>query len=145
EAAKTGRKPVDSHVWISVIFNSAKAGTQQLNAAPRLRAVSPVLMDREPKKKIGTVWTTVSLDEKGAPQKFAIEEAALEEYRPDLERTLKAWKFAPAREGGAPVPSEMRVAFLIVAMPSAADLAAALPPRIIRTIKPAYPFEMRRN
>jgi TonB family protein len=143
--AQTDGKPVASTAWLVVIFNAANASLKKPEARPRLLAVAPAVLSRPLPKNPGPIWANVSLDEKGGPQKFSLEDAANEEFREDLDEALKAWKFAPARKGGIAVAAETRVAFFVIAPTGRPAVARTTPPKPIRQVAPVYPPAMQRS
>lgn len=143
--AQTEKRPVASNAWLTVIFNAANTAPKKPDAQPRLLAVAPAVLARELRRNPGPIWINLSLDEKGMPQKFVLEDAIFEEFRPNLEEALKEWKFAPARKAGVAVAAEVRVALFVVAPTAPSAVARGTPPKPIRQNPPVYPPAMRRS
>ncbi len=147
--AKQAGTAVEAPAWHAVIFNPDSASERGRNVRPRLLAVAPVFVDRAdlegvmPKTAMFlTVWSSVKLDAKGEVVEFTIKDGAFEKFRPQIELALKRWRFAPAREKGEPVPSELPVAFALSRKPGKkAPLEAKydVPPKIINEVRPFIP------
>ena len=137
--------PVNTYTRCAMIFNPASAAEGKPDATPRVLAVRPVI-DVSRKTKSGqpsalpeVVWATVMLDATGEP-------TGLKDAPPALaglcEKSLRRWRFAPARHAGQPVAGELRVPFIVVS----AELTISgqvTPPRAISQPVPVYPMAMR--
>lgn len=137
-AAERAGKPVPSQFWLPVIFNPAAASPGIPDATPRLLAVFPVIVEKEPPGGAAPVWATVKLDAAGVPIGVDLESPADAALRPDVEVALKHWRFAPARKAGSPVEASLRVAFLCYP-PIPPVPENRTPPRVLSQEKPVYP------
>ena len=143
-------KPVEGLWWYAVIFNPASASTKRADAAPRLSYVEPVFVAKKHIPK-GTkipliVWGTVSLDEKGVPQKTTLDDAANESFSEEIGRAVERWRFSPARKDKIAVAGELHVPFFIVPPYSAAKQPQNFVPAKITHKEPAvYPQAMKRS
>jgi TonB family protein len=150
---KPGRRagrPVNTFTRELVIFNPASASPQLATATPRLLAAELV---RDPTRHAGkkegwvppeVVWATVSLDAAGGA--IGVKEAptGMGEL---LEKAVRTWRFAPARQAGVAVAADFRVPFIIVGAGQRESLGtgAMTPPRVKRQTRPEYPVELRRS
>ncbi len=135
---RRGGQPVVSLVQQAVIFNPASAAVGKPDATPRLLDVCLVEIKVEraamPTTSRKIVWCRLSLDATG---KVTAVQDAPGDYADVIERAVQRWKFAPARQGGQPVPAEIRVPCILEW--ERVDKAYDTPPRIIRRVEPEYP------
>jgi TonB family protein len=152
-ATKDG-SPVGAVIWHSVIFNPKKASLKGDDAEPRLLAVAPALVPKEKLTKVPgvmeswlSVWAKVKIDAAGVPTVTGFDNPAHEDFREAIERTLPAWKFAPARKGGIAVESEIPVAFVVMRTPKWNPVGprADKPPEAISRARPNFPVSLRRS
>ena len=153
-ATKAG-KAVNARVWYAIIFNPASAQVHSADAAPRLLAVAPVYVSKTQLTDVPgvtddqvLVWAKVKLDESGAVQGLAFENAAHEVFRGAIKTTLaKAWRFAPAKAGGQAVAAEAGVAFAVMRAPdlNVHESSSDVMPKVLKAKKPEYPYSLRRS
>ena len=143
-ATRNGR-PIDTLVWVPIIFNPRSAGTKSPEATPRLLSVTPVLSGARTATPDGivVVHMKVILDAAGA----ITQAMPLETVRPALleaiDDGLKAWRFAPARHNGQPVAAELMVP--VICQPLLrAPAENLMPPKALSQSRPEYPIAMRR-
>ena len=150
---KPGRRagrPVNTFTRELVVFNPASASSKLATATPRLLAAELVKdPTRHAGKKEGwvppeVVWATVSLDAAGGATGVKGAPAGLTEL---LEKAVRTWRFAPARQAGVAVAADLRVPFIIVGAGQRDPMGTGVmtPPRVRRQTKPEYPIEMRRS
>jgi TonB family protein len=147
--------PVDAPAWHAVIFNPDSASERGRNVRPRLLAVAPVFAERAdlegvvPKTEVFlTVWGSVKIGAQGELVEFTIKDSALEKFRPQIEQALTRWRFAPAREKGAPVISELPVAFALARKPgknAPREPQFDTPPKAIKQTRPVFPSKLKRS
>jgi len=140
---KRAGKGVNTDTTFAVIFNPASAAEKGPDATPRLLEVTATQV-RAPKAKEAvpdrvefaevTVDATGKVTEvKGAPA--------------DLERACaiaaSAWRFAPARKGGAAVAATVRMPFVVVTAGGSEKGGPRTTGRVLHQERPIYPFEMR--
>jgi TonB family protein len=145
--ARRGGQAVQSWFWIPIIFNPSAAAPDHPDATPRLLAVTPVVVPRAMMRKLqdnATAWGMVSLDAAGVPQEVVLEPGTPDGLLAYVEAALRQWRFAPARNGGQAVATELRVAFLFYP-PMAPVPTKQTPPRVIRRsqVPPIYPAAMK--
>jgi TonB family protein len=140
-------KPVNSLIHFSIVFNPASAGAAGPDAIPRLLDAQAVVDPRRAPMEGGApaeqevVWAFVSLDEKGTPTAVT---GAPEKVAGLIEKSVKTWRFEPARRAGIAVAQDVRVPFILVS-PVNHFGKNAMPPRVIRQVSPVYPASMRRS
>ena len=137
--------PVNTYTRCAVIFNPASAAEGRPDATPRVLAVRPVI-DVSRKTKAGqpsappeVVWATVALDATGEPTGLKDAPSTLASL---CEKSLRRWRFAPARHAGQPVAGELRVPFVVVSEELTIS-GRVTPPRAIAQPAPVYPMAMR--
>jgi TonB family protein len=142
-------KGVYTDTVVAFIFNPASAAENQRDATPRLLEVAVVNLPA-PKGSKPTddfpdqvVFADVSVDATGAI-------TAVKNGPPALARRLaiaaKNWRFAPARGGGQPVASEVRVPFVIIMGGASARQTGKLVQPIVKfQTRPVYPWAMQAN
>ncbi len=138
--AKRGGEPVNSQVWMSVIFNPKTATANGPDATPRLLAVAPVFtLGEQPP----VVSMKINLDATGA----IVAAEPVEKVKPPvlaaIRDALKKWRFTPARQGGQPVAAGMVVPVLCQ-QPMMANAGKDIPPKVISQERPKYPYAMAR-
>jgi TonB family protein len=153
-AVKEGA-PVDAPVWHAVIFNPDSASVRGRNVRPRLLAVAPVFAERAdlegvvPRTEVFfTVWGSLKIGTQGEVLEFAIKDRALEKFRPQIQQALTRWRFAPAREKGEPVVSELPVAFALARKPgknAPRESQFDTPPKAIKRVAPDFPIRLRHS
>ena len=89
-------------------------------------------------------WGSVSLDAAGVPRKVAMEPEFPDRLLPYVEAALKQWRFSPARQGGQPIPADLRVAFHFFS-PMAPIPTKIMPPRVLKQVPPQYPRGLAKN
>jgi TonB family protein len=138
--AKRGDQAVNAEVWAAVIFNPKSATAKGADATPRLLAVTPAVAKiSEPI----VVRMRLSLDAAGAITQATPEAAADERALSAIQAALKNWRFAPTRQNGQPVASEVVIAALCKP-PEVATQAKLVPPVPKFQKRPEYPVAMRR-
>jgi TonB family protein len=138
--AKRGGQPVNTQIWLSVIFNPKSANAKDPDATPRLLAVAPVVIS---KGRASIVSMKLSLDATGA----IVTAEPVGQVNPPILATirdsLQKWRFAPARQGGQPVAAELVLPVRCQpTMP--ADVGRNVPPKAIFQAPPLYPYAMAR-
>ena len=143
--AQHGGQPVAARIWVPVIFNPKSAPAKGGEAAPRLLAVTPVVT----KEKIDVapgqpplVRMKLSLDATGAITAAEPEGPVKPAVLAAIRAALPAWKFAPARTGGQPVPAEIVVP-VVCQRPMSTDAARQTPPKAIKQVAPEFPVALR--
>jgi len=135
--------PLQSYVWIPVIFNPASASIGNADATPRLLAVSPIIV-RLRHLETAVVHVRVSLDSLGnVLQVTQPTPAAYKVYLPYIERNLHRWKFAPARKQGHSAPAEIDLPVLL--QPLSAGAYFDHLPKVLRFGAVKYPESMARS
>ncbi len=152
--AQAGGKPVAARSLVAVIFNPAAASPKTADAAPRLLAVTPVFIGkgafdalRKAKKKL-FVNLTLTLDATGAPlsHEIAPESSYAESFNAEIDAALARWKFAPARKGGQPVASSLKVpVWLTVESTLVQHPSTGSPPSVVHRDPPVYPRAMKKS
>lgn len=147
EPARRAGKPVNANVRMAIVFNPASANSKLADATPRLLdaavVVDPQLAgnDRSPIAEPAVVWVTAAIDAQGRLTE-------LREVAPDLQpllaRELRAWRFAPARHGGAPVAADLRLPVMIIPPPKMRS-KDFVPARPIHRVDPVYPSALLRS
>jgi len=114
--ARSGGQPVESFVWLPLIFNPAGAATEARDGIPRVLAAAPCLAPHGlfNELRLGEtakvpLWATARLDAAGALRSVALEAPADARLQPLVEATLRQWRFAPARTNGQPVGADHRL------------------------------------
>jgi TonB family protein len=153
--ATKGGSPVAAPVWHAVIFNPDSASVRGRNVRPRLLAVAPAFAEREdlegvvPRTEVFfTVWGSVKIGLQGEVLEFAIKDSAFEKFRPQIQQALTRWRFAPAREKGEPVVSELPVAFALARKPgknAPREVPYDTPPKALKRESPVFPFQLKRS
>ncbi len=143
-AAKRGGKRVAARVWIPVIFNPKSAAAAGPDATPRMLAAAPALtlLKPAPSDEPQVVRMKLALDATGAITAATPIGKATGNLLKAVEEALKEWKFAPARQGGSPVATEIVVPVLCHGMRR--DISNSVPARTLETVRPEYPIAMRR-
>jgi TonB family protein len=152
--AQSGGKPVAARSLIAVIFNPAAASPKAADAAPRLLAVTPVFIGQEAfdalrkaRKKL-FVNLTLALDATGTPlsHEIAPESSHAEPFKAEIDAALARWKFAPARKGGQPVASSLKVpVWLTVEDAVVRPPSTGTPPSVVHRDPPIYPRAMKKS
>jgi TonB family protein len=149
-AFQPGRRagqPINTFTRFVVIFNPASAGLEKADATPRLLraevvedpALSPRAGEKAPAPAV--VWATVALDASG--RATAVKDASAE-LSPLLEKSLPAWRFAPARRQGLAVAAAVRVPFILVA-PGNTRVGDYTPAQATNQVTPDYPDALRKS
>lgn len=138
-------KPVNSRVWVPVVFNPKSAALKGADATPRLLAVAPVITTQRPTPAglPPTVRMKLSLDATGAITQAVPEGTVKPETLDAIDAGLKNWRFAPARQNGQPVAADLVVSVLCQP-PIKAAATDHVPPKVISRKVPEYPVAMRR-
>jgi TonB family protein len=140
-------KPVDASVTYAVIFNPKSASSKSNDAKARLLDVRPVVLPKEltdGKRAEVVLWASVSLDANGKITKTTFESEPAADVLQEIEKALQHWKFAPARQNGSPVASELRVPILLhEAIDLRSPVLSGTPPKVVRPVPPVYPMSMR--
>jgi TonB family protein len=143
--AMRNSRPIDTRIWVPIIFNPKTAGLKGPDATPRLLAVTPILSGARTTAPGGNtvVHMKVALDAAGT----ITQAVPLETIRPALleaiDDGLKNWRFAPARQKGQPIPAELMVA--VICQPLVrAPMDNLVPPKAVSQGRPDYPIAMRR-
>ncbi|MDP3070650.1 MAG: TonB family protein [Opitutaceae bacterium] len=142
------KRGVNTATSFAVIFNPASAADKIPDATPRLTEVAVARVPGLKNRKTTDVFpdivvsADVTVDETG--RIAAVRGVAPELQRP-IEIAASAWRFAPARRGGAAVAAELRTAFVVVTGSEEVGVGAGtkMPPRAITQARPVYPREMR--
>ena len=122
--AKKKGKPVNSLLWTSVIYNPASASKKSVDATPRLLSIALIPVTKKQydafPKGSRFVRGSIEIDTTGAAKNLKLESGAsfAQNVRPDIERSLAKWKFAPARKDGKPVSATLTLGFLVTLSPS---------------------------
>ncbi len=142
--AKRAGQPIDTVVWISVIFNPLSAAIKAPEATPRLLEVWPVLLQTHDLKDqpSAVVPMSLSLDETGAIVSATSEAKIPEDVGQAVAESLKHWKFAPARKAGKAVSAELVVPVVCLQSKPTAT-GKAVPPKPLKRAEPVYPYAMR--
>ena len=146
-AGRRDGKTVNTAVTFAFIFNPATAAEKIPDATPRLLEVALVWV-KAPKgaKPLEVfpdrvVFADVSVDKTGAVTAVKNMPDGLEE---PCAIAAKNWRFAPARQGGAPVVAEVRVPFIIITESQNEAIGqVGVPPRVTFQARPVYPIAMR--
>ena len=147
-AQKNG-KPIASQSWLGVIYNPAGASENAPDATPRLLKVAPVFVTLKQWLAFPAgprvVRGSIEIDTAGAAKNLKLESNAsyAKAVRPAIERGLAQWQFAPARKGGQPVASSLRLGFVLRVAPNPKDGNKI--PEVIKQPRPIYPAVMRSN
>lgn len=138
---KSAGQTVNGAVWMAAIFNPKSSGPKPADATPRLLAVRPALLARPPNP--AAVPTKITLDETGAVTDASPEINVKPAVRHAIEEAVQAWRFAPARQGGHAVATE--IVLPVLCLPLATPEAGPhVPPKPVKRSPPVYPFTMRR-
>jgi TonB family protein len=133
-------KPVPSFAWFALIFNPSSSNRTLPDATPQLLTVAPAIVSAELLGKsnwIEQVWTTLTIDASGNPQKIVFDQREMEKFRAPVEQTVKSWKFAPALCAGQPTVAEVH-------LPVFMQLATAyVVPKVIFQPAPIYPRALK--
>jgi len=111
--------PVKSVSWISVIYNPASASEKNADATPRILKVVPILVTRKQmnvsNKSSLFVRGSIEIDTAGTAKNLRLEKNVPVEQalRPDIERSLAQWQFAPARKHGQPIDAKLTLTFVL--------------------------------
>lgn len=153
--APKGDAPKESWFWLTRIFNPKTASDKNADSVPRLLEVFPVIVPEDADKILqnrNVVWAHIGVSEKGRITEVNLE-AAYEfasPYFPQITQALKQWKFAPAKNGGAPVASQVVMPLCFITQHTL-DLAVHKPsanrqnPRPLGTpAAPEYPLSLKR-
>lgn len=137
-----------------LIFNPASSSRKLETSTPRAvtvrSAIFPADMIAELKKKSEPLiklpegmFTTVSIDETGAVTK--VDPVALTEPRltEAIVHAAKQWRFEPAKSGGSPIATTIRIPILFTWPDLFKDTDLTKHPRAIRQQKPVYPYSER--
>jgi len=138
--AKRGGQPVDTQIWLSVIFNPKSASAKDPDATPRLLAVAPVFI---PNGRPSVVSMKLNLDAAGAVVTAEPVGAVKPPVLTAIRDSLQKWRFAPARQGGQAVAAEL-VLSVRCQPPMPADVSRNVPPKAIFQAAPLYPYAMAR-
>ena len=146
--AKRNGKPVAGQVWASIIFNPKSAALKGPDATPRLLAVT-LVHTRDRSSKGPKVRMHLNVDETGAVTAVTPDAGVQLEERllSDINENVRAWRFAPARKEGKPIPAEVVMTVLCQPLTTATAAAAAqsyVPAKAITRVIPEYPPFMRR-
>lgn len=140
-------KAVISSIRLAVLFNPANAAPAapdrpaRLLDAAYLNRLAPKDTPKETSIADEVIMADVTINEAG--QATAITQAPAELTRPLL-ATARRWRFEPARENGQPVPSILRVPFVVVTHSrDGVDGKKRTPPRVLTQSEPVYPLLMR--
>ncbi|MBL9213032.1 MAG: TonB family protein [Opitutaceae bacterium] len=139
-------KAVNSAFIFGVLFNPASADEKSPDATPRLLEASLVRLPRPPRVPATTVIRDVHataeivVSEQGTVSRIVDVPAAI---RDETVIALKNWRFAPARQGGQPVASTLRVPLIVVTAGGEPEGKVTQPPRATFQARPIYPREMR--
>lgn len=139
--AKRNGTPVNTTVWLSVIFNPKSAATNAPDRSPRLLSVTPVFTPGKPTpgNLPPVAEMKLSLDDTGAL--LSAEPVAKIEGPKTLaaiQDALKNWRFAPALREGKPVAAEITVPVLCQ-QPPRGDASKQIPAKVIHREPPIYP------
>ena len=140
-------KAVISSIRLAVLFNPANAAPSAPDRPARLLDVAylhrlaPKDTPKESSLPDEVIMADVTINEAG--QVTAVTQAPAELTRPLL-ATTRRWRFEPARENGQPVPSILRVPFIVVTHSrDGSDGKKRTPPRVLTQSEPVYPLLMR--
>lgn len=151
--AQVQDRATDAYVWLPLIFNPAAAAVGPRDAIPRVLAAAPFLAPAElfAELKLGDtskapLAATLEIGADGTLLKFVLDHADAR-LQPLVERTLRQWRFAPARRDGQPTAASFRVpvSFFserVLQRPGAADMVPDVRPKAVRTAPPKYPPEL---
>lgn len=151
-ALKNGA-PVKSFSWIGVIYNPPSASKDNVNATPRILKVAPILYKR---KQLAGFYeislffpVTIKIDAAGIAKnlKFKTNTTFTRAMRPNIERSLTQWQFAPARKNGQPVDATLTFILRLDQDPidaeqeqkRQADETPLKMPELIERVNPIYP------
>lgn len=131
-------KAVLTKTQTAIIFNPASAAVKGTEATPRLLQADVVVDSRASGAAGQVIWARVNVDEQGEVTRVTEVSAELADV---LSAGVRSWRFAPARRGGEPVASEVRVPFLVV---SGKGMMAneVIPPKAIKQVDPVYPANL---
>jgi len=144
---KLNGKPYPSLSWGGIIFNPQTAAANNPNATIRLLKVAPIMVK-------GNLWDalpadnktlagTLEIDAKGLLQKFTLDsqEPYAHAIKPDIEKSLSQWAFAPARANKQPISSTLKIKFAIQPYPDATHQISPniIVPVAINKVPPKFP------
>ena len=145
-AGKREGKAVNSAFTFGVLFNPASADEKLPDATPRLLDASLVRLPRPPRLPKTAVipdqhvTAEIVVSEQGTVSRVVDVPA---EIREETVIALKNWRFAPARQGGQPVASTLRVPLIVVIDGGEPEGKTTQPPRATFQVRPTFPHEMR--
>jgi len=138
-------RPVETFVWVPVIFNPASAPVSGPDATPRLLAVTPVYVSSKYLHADGTTTLAhvrIGLDASGAVTSVTPLVPDSETfYWPTIQKAVTAWRFAPARHAGQPVAANVDLAVIPQAyFRIAADTDRM--PQLLKSVPAVYPEKL---
>jgi TonB family protein len=136
---------VGSWSWIPVIFNPRAAKPETPDAMPRLLAIDLAILPKGTRKPAETFFVPVklNLDESGAIVRTEMEPTIDDRMRHAVEAALKNWRFAPARQAGKAIASEITLQVCCLS-PWARNTGEYVPPKVIHVVQPDYPYTMQK-
>jgi len=138
-------RPVDTFVWVPVIFNPASASVNGPNATPRLLSVVPVYVNTKFLHADGSptpAHVRVALDASGGVVTVTPTAPDTEHfYWPTIEKAVAGWRFAPARKDGRTVAAEVEIAVLPQPFFRLTDNTDKVPV-LLKSVLPIYPESM---
>ena len=132
-------RPEGGAVSIPVIFNPPSSNAGLADATPRLLHASRVYI---PGTRAPTLRTRIQLDAAG--KVTGIAGITTPDLQSAVQDAIARWRFAPARQGGKAVASEVDVKVMCQPMAPAAAGGGSSPIPETR-VKPMYPYAMRRH
>lgn len=145
EPAKREGKPAATWFWFSVIFNPpATVGTPE-EAAPKLLAVTPIIAPAKlfgPNESPFIVPIELTLSANAEISNVVVD-GRYAKVKALIEPAVKAWKFSPARKGGAAVATTFRLSVVVQSEAGVSIKGAkGVPPKPIKYEPPKYPYGM---
>ncbi|MFT3783403.1 MAG: TonB family protein [Nibricoccus sp.] len=145
-----GGKPVEGVCWYAVVFNPPSAKETGSDVAPQLLSVKPVFIEKKIALKGAKLpwiaWSKMQIDENGVVQKITFEDESVEPLRSAIEKSVAAWRFAPARKDNQAIAAELRAPLMIVTPYSVPKRSANFSqPKVISRVAPRYPLGMKKS
>ncbi|HUG13180.1 MAG TPA: energy transducer TonB [Opitutaceae bacterium] len=146
DPAHRGGAPIAARLRHVLLFNPASAAPDGPDATPRLLRAKMII---DPARKVveetlrpepEVVWVAAHVDVSGRVTEVLAPSPRLTKL---ILAGMSDWQFAPARRGGAPTETALRLP-VILAAPGGLEENVFVPPHILSKVAPTFPFEAAR-